>query len=206
MSKSADKLAKLAGFGMMAGAEPAAAAREAIRVTDEANAASATTLEAAVPTPAPPVEISQGPVPDDAPASVLEIPIVPAPAIIQTMVAEAIETDPTPPVTPPKPATVVRVGEGSGAKVRPAPVLVPADPVRDNLTRNVVFLPEDQTELDRIEDLLRIGGIRKPTIADLVRVALRAANPQPEEAAQIYRDTKALDARRAENKNKLRLR
>lgn len=125
MSKTADKLARLAGFGLSAGAEPAAAAREALK----------TPLEA----------------PQIAPD--------------------------TPPPSPPS--------------------SIPSEsPERANLTRNVVFLPADQDELDRIEDTLRIAGIRKPTIADLVRVALRAAKPTPEEAAVIFKTAKALDARR----------
>jgi hypothetical protein len=64
------------------------------------------------------------------------------------------------------------------------------------LVRNVVFLPEDQIELDRLEDILRAGGVRKPNLSDLVRVALRSANPQPQEAADLFRAAKALDARR----------
>lgn len=125
MSKTADKLARLAGFGLSAGAEPAAAAREALKTPPEALRAAQNALP------------------------------------------------PSPPSPPP-----------------------PEPPERANLTRNVVFLPSDQEELDRIEDTLRAAGIRKPTIADLVRVALRAAKPTPEEALGIFRDAKALDARR----------
>lgn len=159
-SKSSDKLAKLAGFGMLAGSEPAASAREVMKASEPK------------PTAVPP---AQEP-------------------IAATTQPESIPE----PTKPAKPSP--KAGEGSEA-VKSKPKTFPV-PLKDNLTRNVVFLPDDQTELDRIEDLLRAAGIRKPTIADLVRVALRAAKPNPEEAAAIYRDAKALDARRAENKGK----
>lgn len=91
-------------------------------------------------------------------------------------------------ISPPKPA-----GQGT-----PGPPRIMPPPVNEeaNLTRNVVFLPADQIEMDRLEDILRLGGIRKPTLADIVRVALRAANPLPHEAAELFRVAKALDARR----------
>ncbi|RYD34217.1 MAG: hypothetical protein EOP86_11485 [Verrucomicrobiaceae bacterium] len=121
MSKTDDKLARLAGFGLSAGAEPAAAAREAFKT------------------------------PSEAPKTALE-PHLPSP---------------------------------------PSPV--PSEPPeRGNLTRNVVFLPADQDELDRIENTLRVAGIRKPTIADLVRVALRAAKTHCGGGCHHIQDGKSL--------------
>lgn len=96
------------------------------------------------------------------------------------------QSPPSSPIIPEK-----SLGAATAVKVLPPQVASEA-----NLTRNVVFLPADQIELDRLEDILRLGGVRKPTLADLVRVALRSANPTPNEAAELFRVAKALDARR----------
>ncbi len=152
-----DKLAKLAGFGKMAGQAPAAAAHEAM------------TAAAAVPAipPALPVAVVQTS-PDPAPATDATAPTIAVP-------------------TPSKP---------TGQEATPLRVMPPHVVQEAKLVRNVVFLPEDQIELDRLEDILRAGGVRKPNLSDLVRVALRSANPQPQEAADLFRAAKALDARR----------
>jgi hypothetical protein len=160
MSKASDKLAKLAGFGMLAGAEPAAAAREAIKAAES---------------PALPAGEEK---PPSAPEKAVKAPTAASVAITK----------------------VERAGEGMPTQQAKKALSVLG---RDNLTRNVVFLPADQAELDRIEDVLRAAGIRKPTIADLVRVALRAAKPSTAEAAELFQEAKALDSRRAENKSRL---
>lgn len=155
MSKNAsDKLAKLAGFGKMAGEAPAAAAREAM------NAAAA---------PSPQVN-----------ESVAAVPLTP-----QHRDAEHFSEKNAASSAAPKEST-----NPVPAKVTP-PFFEEA-----NLTRNIIFLPADQIELDRLEDILRLAGIRKPTLADLVRVALRSANPNPQEAADFFRAAKVLDGRR----------
>lgn len=160
MSKASDKLAKLAGFGMLAGAEPAAAAREVIKAAES---------------PSVPVsEATPLPEPQKAP--------------------EALKT---------APAGIVKEQRAGEGRTTPKAKKALSVPGRENLTRNVVFLPADQAELDRIEDVLRAAGIRKPTIADLVRVALRAAKPSVTEAAELFQEAKALDSRRAENKSRL---
>ena len=153
-----DKLAKLAGFGKMAGQAPAAAAHEAM------------TAAAALP--------AMPPVSPTAVAQTLPDPIPVQEASAASVVASTLS----------KPA----------GQVAPAPLRVMPPPVvqEAKLVRNVVFLPEDQIELDRLEDILRAGGVRKPNLSDLVRVALRSANPQPHEAADLFRAAKALDARR----------
>lgn len=75
----------------------------------------------------------------------------------------------------------------------PAP---PEPPKRANATRNMVFLPDDQDHVARIEAVLRAAGVQQVSVADVVRVALRAAWLTPEEALAIHRENKALDARR----------
>ena len=155
---SSDKLAKLAGFGKMAGQAPAAAAHEAMI---------AAAALPAIP-PAPPVAVAQ---------------TNPDPIPVPEAVAASIAVP-----TPSKPAAQV---VSAPLRVMPPPAVQEA-----KLVRNVVFLPEDQIELDRLEDILRAGGVRKPNLSDLVRVALRSANPQPHEAADLFRAAKALDARR----------
>ena len=153
-----DKLAKLAGFGKMAGQAPAAAAHEAM------------TAAAALPA-----------IPPVSPTAVAQT--LPDPIPVQEASAPSVAAS-----TPSKPAE----------QATPAPLRVMPPPVAQEakLVRNVVFLPEDQIELDRLEDILRAGGVRKPNLSDLVRVALRSANPQPQEAAGLFRAAKALDARR----------
>lgn len=153
-----DKLAKLAGFGKMAGQAPAAAAHEA--------------MTAAAALPVPPTA------PSSAVAQALPNPIA-AQETASLHVAASSPSNPAEQVT------------SALLRVMPPPVIQEA-----KLVRNVVFLPEDQIELDRLEDILRAGGVRKPNLSDLVRVALRAANPQPQEAADLFRAAKALDARR----------
>ena len=153
-----DKLAKLAGFGKMAGQAPAAAAHEAM------------TAAAALPA-----------IPPVSPTAVAQT--LPDPIPVQEASAPSVAAS-----TPSKPAE----------QAIPAPLRVMPPPVAQEakLVRNVVFLPEDQIELDRLEDILRAGGVRKPNLSDLVRVALRSANPQPQEAAGLFRAAKAWDARR----------
>ena len=155
---TSDKLAKLAGFGKMAGEAPAAAAHEAM------------TAAAALPAipPASPPLVEQT-APEGIPVKEAAAPSVAVSA-------------------PSKPA---EKAVSAPLRIMPPPVIQEA-----KLVRNVVFLPEDQIELDRLEDILRAGGVRKPNLSDLVRVALRSANPQPQEAADLFRAAKALDARR----------
>ena len=153
-----DKLAKLAGFGKMAGQAPAAAAHEAM------------TAAAALPA----------------------IPPVSPTAVAQTL------SDPIPVQEASAPSVAASTPSKPAEQAIPAPLRVMPPPVAQEakLVRNVVFLPEDQIELDRLEDILRAGGVRKPNLSDLVRVALRSANPKPQEAAGLFRAAKALDARR----------
>jgi hypothetical protein len=75
---------------------------------------------------------------------------------------------------------------------------------RKPLVRNVIFTNEDQIELERLEAAMRQAGIIRPSIADIVRIALRTAKPSPEEASEVFRDTKLLDGRTFEGK-RLRL-
>lgn len=80
----------------------------------------------------------------------------------------------------------------------------PAVVVRKPLVRNVIFTHEDQLELERLEEGMRQAGISRPSIADIVRIALRAAQPTAELAGEIFRQTKLLDGRTYEGK-KLRV-
>ena len=155
---TSDKLAKLAGFGKMAGEAPAAAAHEAMTA--------AAALPAIPPTSPPLVEHSP---PEGIPVQEAAVPSVTVSA----------------------PSKAAEKAVSAPLRIMPPPVIQEA-----KLVRNVVFLPEDQIELDRLEDILRAGGVRKPNLSDLVRVALRSANPQPQEAANLFRAAKALDARR----------
>jgi hypothetical protein len=80
-------------------------------------------------------------------------------------------------------------------------VVIPETSVeKSSLTRNVVFTFSDQIELTRLEDILRAAGVRNPTIADAVRLALRTSSPSPQEAQLAYKEAKALDSRRKECK------
>lgn len=78
----------------------------------------------------------------------------------------------------------------------PSPSEPPKPVKRSNVTRNMVFLPDDQDHVSRIEETLRSAGVQQMSVADIVRVALRAAWLTPEEALAIHRETKSLDARR----------
>lgn len=81
--------------------------------------------------------------------------------------------------------------------VQPSPSSEPPKPPkRSNVTRNMVFLPDDQDHVFRIEETLRSAGVQQVSVADIVRVALRAAWLTPAEALAIHRETKSLDARR----------
>jgi hypothetical protein len=80
----------------------------------------------------------------------------------------------------------------------------PAVVTRRPLVRNVIFTHEDQLELERLEEGMRQAGISRPSIADIVRIALRAAQPTAELAGEIFRQTKLLDGRTYEGK-KLRV-
>ena len=71
---------------------------------------------------------------------------------------------------------------------------------RKPLVRNVIFTNEDQIELERLETTMRQAGIIRPSIADIVRISLRTAKPSPEEASEVFRDTKLLDGRTFEGK------
>jgi hypothetical protein len=71
---------------------------------------------------------------------------------------------------------------------------------RKPLVRNVIFTHEDQLELERIELMMREAGIMRPSIADVVRIALRTSRPTVEQTIEVFRDTKLLDGRTFEGK------
>jgi hypothetical protein len=85
-------------------------------------------------------------------------------------------------------------------KIKKPKVKAPAVVMRRPLVRNVIFTHEDQLELERLEDAMRQAGISRPSIADIVRIALRAAQPTAEQAGEIFRQTKLLDGRTYEGK------
>ena len=147
MSKANDKLSKLANFGALAGAKPAASAHAAVNAGHD---------EAAE-------------------------------------VAAAVVMEVTPDAAEPKPASRTR------ASVAAKPKLLPKVE-RKPLVRNVIFTNEDQIELERLEGLMRGAGITRPSIADIVRVALRAAVPSAADVLEVFRATKLLDGRTFEGK------
>ena len=68
---------------------------------------------------------------------------------------------------------------------------------RPTLIRNVAFTPDDQIHLDRISDLLVRGGEFRPTISDVVRVALRgSASLNASAAIKMLEDGRKFDGRR----------
>lgn len=148
MSKATDKLSKLATFGALAGAKPAASAQVVVETA-------ATVPQSLEPVP----EVT------------------------------------TQPVTEPKAA-----GKGSAAKNPPKLKASVLAPERKPLVRNVIFTNEDQIELERLEATMRQAGIIRPSIADIVRIALRVAEPTPEQAAEVFRSAKLLDGRTFEGK------
>jgi len=85
-------------------------------------------------------------------------------------------------------------------KIKKPKVKAPAVVMRRPLVRNVIFTHEDQLELERLEEAMRQAGISRPSIADIVRIALRAAQPTAELAGEIFRQTKLLDGRTYEGK------
>lgn len=150
MSKANDKLSKLANFGALAGAKPAASAHAAVAASNEEH-------------------------PD------------------ATEVASDVAVEVGPDAAPAKPAVKTRAGPV--AKQKPLPKVE-----RKPLVRNVIFTNEDQIELERLEGLMRGAGITRPSIADIVRVALRAAAPSAEGVLEVFRVTKLLDGRTFEGK------
>lgn len=138
MSKSDDKLSRLASFGASAGAKPAAAA--------------------VAPTPAVPQR----------------------PAV----------------VSPAEPKSESKAPKATAGKAGTAD-----KPSKPLLIRNVGFTAEDQDCLDQLTELLRKAGEFRPSISDLVRVALRAAsNLSPTEALKILEDSRKRDGRRKQLK------
>ena len=65
------------------------------------------------------------------------------------------------------------------------------------LIRNVGFTEEDQQHLDRISELLREAGEFRPSISDLVRVALRGCDSlSAKKAKMILESSRKFDGRR----------
>jgi hypothetical protein len=128
MSKSSDKLAKLANFGNSAGSKPAAAAK------------------------------------------------APAPAK-----SDRVEKTPA--------TSEIR------KSIQPEPA--PVEKSHPPLIRNVAFTPDDQMHLDRIAELLREAGEFRPSISDLVRVALRGSTSLKASTAQrMLEESRKFDGRR----------
>lgn len=141
MSKSSDKLAKLANFGNSAGSKPAAAAVAKSLNTDPATLPEATLPEASLPSK----RVDPG-----------------------TSQKESKKT------------------EATASKMR-----------RASFIRNISFTPEDQMHLDRISELLVEAGEFRPSIADLVRVALRgSAKLDSSSALRMLDETRKFDGRR----------
>jgi hypothetical protein len=68
---------------------------------------------------------------------------------------------------------------------------------RPTLIRNVAFTADDQRHLDRVTDLLIEAGVYRPSISDVVRVALRgSATLKASSALQMLEESRKLDGRR----------
>jgi len=96
----------------------------------------------------------------------------------------------------PEPVVETKVTKREAASTKTKAVKIERKP----LVRNVIFTNEDQIELERLETTMRQAGIIRPSIADIVRISLRTAKPSPEEASEVFRDTKLLDGRTFEGK------
>lgn len=72
-----------------------------------------------------------------------------------------------------------------------------ADLDRTPLIRNVAFTPEDRMHLDRIAELLRKAGEFRPSISDLVRVALRGSSSlDASSTLRMLEESRKYDGRR----------
>ncbi|MEO7339988.1 MAG: hypothetical protein ABI073_03860 [Luteolibacter sp.] len=98
-------------------------------------------------------------------------------------------------ISPPIPAPKV---EESPKATRPEPKpKTPEQPAKPLLIRNVGFTEEDQQHLDRISQLLRDAGEFRPSISDLVRVALRGCTSlNATQAKKILDSSRRFDGRR----------